>query len=139
MKEQQAYSDHVWEQATLDCENTLREQETLRRLNDQLQAQIAALNAFSRQNLLFSSLQGDPRVRVLEKVLDSDLRLLFRSERSNLTHLTLSGQDGDLSPQQPDLCLIFPSSLKDSASDWLYSLPPHSLHNFKDVTEAFLT
>jgi len=29
--------------------------------------------------------------------------------------------------------------LKGVVSDWLYSLPPHSLHNFEEVTEVFLT
>jgi len=37
------------------------------------------------------------------------------------------------------MCLTFPSSLKDEASDWFYYLPPRSLHNFTEVTEAFLT
>ena len=37
------------------------------------------------------------------------------------------------------MCLTFPSSLKGMASDWFYSMLPHFLHNFKKVTEAFLT
>jgi len=36
------------------------------------------------------------------------------------------------------MCLTFPFSLKDVASDWSYSLPPHSLHNFEEVAEVFL-
>ena len=39
----------------------------------------------------------------------------------------------------PLLWLTFPFSLKDVTSDWFYSLLLHSLHNFKEVTEAFLT
>ena len=39
----------------------------------------------------------------------------------------------------PLMCLTFPFSLKGVASDWFYSLPTHSLHNFEEVTEAFLT
>ena len=35
--------------------------------------------------------------------------------------------------------LTFPSSLMSATSEWLYSLPPHSLHNFSEVTKAFLT
>jgi len=37
------------------------------------------------------------------------------------------------------LCITFPFSLKGAASDWFYSLPPHSLHNFVEVTKTFLT
>ena len=37
------------------------------------------------------------------------------------------------------LYLTFLSSLKGVASDWFYSLTPHSPHNFEEVTEAFLT
>ena len=37
------------------------------------------------------------------------------------------------------MCLTFPFSLKDVASDWFYSLPPHSFHNFVQVIEMFLT
>jgi len=43
MKEQQAQSDRNREQTTFDRENVVREQEALRQLNDQLQAQISAL------------------------------------------------------------------------------------------------
>ena len=39
----------------------------------------------------------------------------------------------------PLLCITFTSSLKGMASDWFYSLSPRSLHNFKEVTETFLT
>ena len=39
----------------------------------------------------------------------------------------------------PIMCLAFPSSLKGSTSDWFYSLPLHYLHNFKEITKAFLT
>ena len=35
--------------------------------------------------------------------------------------------------------LTFPFSLKGVASDWFYSLQPHSLHNFEEVSMAFLT
>ena len=37
------------------------------------------------------------------------------------------------------MCLTFPSSLKGAASNWFYSLPSHSLCNFEEVSEAFLT
>ena len=37
------------------------------------------------------------------------------------------------------MCLTFPASLKGVASDWFYSLPLRSLHNFAEVTEVFLT
>ena len=37
------------------------------------------------------------------------------------------------------MCLTFPSSLKGVASEWFYSMSPHFLHNFSEVTEAFLT
>ena len=43
MKEQQAQSDRDRQQAALDHENGIREQEALRQLNNQLQAQIVAL------------------------------------------------------------------------------------------------
>jgi len=43
MKEQQAQSDRDREQAALDHENTTCKQETLRQLNNQLRAQITAL------------------------------------------------------------------------------------------------
>ena len=43
MKEQQAQSDREWEQATLDCENAIREQKSLRHLNEQVQTQIVTL------------------------------------------------------------------------------------------------
>jgi len=46
MKEQmkkQTESDHDLKQATLDCENSNCEQEALKQLNEQLQAQITAL------------------------------------------------------------------------------------------------
>ena len=37
------------------------------------------------------------------------------------------------------MCLTFPSSLKSVASNWFYSLPPHLLHNFEEITMVFLT
>ena len=37
------------------------------------------------------------------------------------------------------LCLNFSYNLKGIASDWFYSIPPHSLYNSKEVTHAFLT
>ena len=43
IKKQQAWSDSDREQAALDSENTVREQEALKQLNDQLLAQIATL------------------------------------------------------------------------------------------------
>jgi len=39
----------------------------------------------------------------------------------------------------PILCRIFPSSLKGVASDWFYSLPLWSIHNFKDLIKLFLS
>ena len=49
------------------------------------------------------------------------------------------GQDVTHSRNDPLLCLTIPSSLKGVISDWFYSKPPHSLHNFEEVTEVFLT
>ena len=43
------------------------------------------------------------------------------------------------SRNDPIIYLTFLSNLKDVASNWFYSLLPYSLHNFKEVTEAFLT
>jgi len=37
------------------------------------------------------------------------------------------------------MCLTFSSSLKSVTSDWFYSLPPQSLYNVEEVSEAFLT
>jgi len=37
------------------------------------------------------------------------------------------------------LCLTFSSTLKNVASDWFNSSSSRSLHNFEEVTEAFLT
>jgi len=37
------------------------------------------------------------------------------------------------------MCLTFLSSIRDTTSGWFYSLPPCSLYNFSEVTEAFLT
>jgi len=42
MKEQHAHSDRDQKQGPLDCENVIREQETLRQLNNKLQTHIAA-------------------------------------------------------------------------------------------------
>ena len=42
-KEQQAWSDRDREQVALNCENVMHEQEVLKQLNDQLQAQVTAL------------------------------------------------------------------------------------------------
>jgi len=39
----------------------------------------------------------------------------------------------------PVMCLTFPSCLKGASSKWFYSLPPCSVHNFSEVTEAFFT
>ena len=36
------------------------------------------------------------------------------------------------------LCQIFSSSLKEVASDWFYSFPLRSIHNFQGLTELFL-
>ena len=75
-------------------------------------------------------------MRVL-KVLNSNLRLLFRNERFSSIHPALSMMiyaHNDLL-----MCLIFPSSLKGATSDWFYSLFLHFLHEFEEVTEAFLT
>jgi len=43
------------------------------------------------------------------------------------------------SRNDPIMCLTFLFNLKGAASDWCYFLPPHSLHNFEEVTETFLT
>jgi len=43
MKDKQAQSNCDWEQVALDHKNVIREQEALRQVNEQLQAQIAAL------------------------------------------------------------------------------------------------
>jgi len=43
------------------------------------------------------------------------------------------------SHNDPVICVTFPSNLKGAVSDWFYFLPPRSLHNFMEVTEAFLT
>ena len=37
------------------------------------------------------------------------------------------------------MCLTFPFILKGVASDWFYSLPSHSLFNFEEASEVFLT
>jgi len=37
------------------------------------------------------------------------------------------------------MCLIFSSNLKGVASDWFYFLLPRSLHNFEEISLAFLT
>jgi len=37
------------------------------------------------------------------------------------------------------ICLTFMANLKDMVSDWFYSLLPHSLYNFKEITETFST
>jgi len=39
----------------------------------------------------------------------------------------------------PLMCLTFSSILKGVASDWFYSLSPHSLYNFEEVIKPFLT
>ena len=39
----------------------------------------------------------------------------------------------------PILCRIFSSSLKGVASDWFYSLTPHSIHRFEDLTKLFFS
>ena len=36
------------------------------------------------------------------------------------------------------MCLTFPSSLRGATSEWFYSIPPRSLHNFSEITKAFL-
>jgi hypothetical protein len=36
------------------------------------------------------------------------------------------------------MCRVFPSSLKDVASNWFYSLRPNSLHTFDEVYRAFV-
>jgi len=43
------------------------------------------------------------------------------------------------SRNDPLMCLAFSSSLKGVGSNWFYSLSPHSLYNFEEVTEKFLT
>ena len=43
------------------------------------------------------------------------------------------------SRNDPVMCLTFPSSLRGATSEWFYSLPHRSLHNFSEITEAFLT
>ena len=43
------------------------------------------------------------------------------------------------SRNDPLMCLAFSSSLKGVVSNWFYSLSPHSLYNFEEVTEKFLT
>ena len=36
------------------------------------------------------------------------------------------------------ICRVIPSSLKDVASNWFYSLRPNSLHSFDEVSRAFV-
>jgi len=42
------------------------------------------------------------------------------------------------SHNDPLMCFTFPFSLKGMALNWFYSLAPQSLHNFKEMIEAFL-
>ena len=37
------------------------------------------------------------------------------------------------------MCLILLSSVKGATLNWFYSLPLHSIHNFEEVINAFLT
>ena len=67
MKEQQAQSDRDQEFATLDHENAIREQEPLRQLNNQLQAQFTAL-----QNPLTPT-QSESKLEIGESL---DIRIL---------------------------------------------------------------
>ena len=83
MKEQQAQSDRDWERVTLDRENVIGEQEALRRLNNRIQAQIAALNC---QDLCLPFLWGDFGVRVPKEVLDFNFWLLLQNEWRYLAH-----------------------------------------------------
>jgi len=36
------------------------------------------------------------------------------------------------SRNDPVMCLTFSSSLRGATSEWFYSLPSHSLHNFSE-------
>jgi len=78
-------------------------------------------------------------VQVPEKVLYSNILLLLGVSKpvQHIRHFwdKMVGH----SRNGPVLCFTFPVSLKGVASDWFYSLPPHSLHNFTEVIETFLT
>ena len=43
------------------------------------------------------------------------------------------------SHKNPLMYLTFSSSLKGVSPDWFYSLPPHLLHSFEEITKVFLT
>ena len=62
-------------------------------------AQTAGSPDSSYQDPWVFSLQRDPKERVLEEILHSDIRLLLQSKWFSITYLSLSGQDDDLLPQ----------------------------------------
>jgi len=78
-------------------------------------------------------------MRFLEEVFNSNLRLLLRGERPHQHIRHFRDKMVVYFHNDPLLCIIFPSSLKSVTSDWYYSLLPPSLHNFEEVTKAFLT
>jgi len=160
----------------LHRDNILREQKELKLLNQQLQAQIIAL-----QNR-FTQAEGDAKngassdLRVLEELIQKRIvkaklpqhlvpttRLhefpLFKDIQecellkkfltpalnsytgaSDLIQHIRHFQDKTMLYSRNDqvMCLTFPSSLRGAMSEW-FSLPPRSLHNFSEITEAFLT
>jgi len=86
-----------------------------------------------------STFQGSPGLWVFEKAPNSNLRLLLRNKQISPTHHVFSGQNNSSLLQRSANVPHLPFHPEGVISYWFYSLHPHSLHNFEDVSEVFLT
>ena len=94
IKEQQAQSNRVREQATLDRKDAIREHGTLRLLNNQLQAQIAALQnpSMPKQSKSEPETRESSDIRTLDELIQrriKEAKLQFDS-RSTLSAVKIS-------------------------------------------------
>ena len=94
MKEQ-AQSDREREHTTLGHENAIRQQEALRRLNDQLQAQIVAFQNNQPSTLSESKPEvgGSAEIRILDELIQKRI-----TKANPQSHQTLSATKVSDSP-----------------------------------------
>ena len=112
-------------------------------LDESIQKRIVEAKSLDHPNPITkindSLLRRDPKCKFPRKFLTPTFDYYFKVSDSvqHIRHV----RDKMVIYSRKDLimCLTFPSILKGATSDWFYSLPPRSLHNFTEVTEAFVT
>ncbi|RVW25983.1 hypothetical protein CK203_098045 [Vitis vinifera] len=83
------------------------------------------------------NLPNEPPIGSISKRLDDMLSMPFCS---HIIHYEPQGDSSCLNSPRNDalLCKVFPANLQGQTLSWFHRLPPNSVDNFKDLSEAFV-